>query len=138
MKANELRIGNYVYDEDVKYKTSLGHTVILSKGVHSFNLGEINLKPIPLTEEWLLKFGFESWNCKGVDWIFEKVIYKELDIEQKMIISSSGTCCIEEQEDHPEVEVQKFIIRPDIHYVHQLQNLYFALTGQELEFAKVR
>jgi hypothetical protein len=133
MKANELRIGNWYYTNDGKPDQIDGH------GISQFQdgevLGQVNdfIKPIPLTEEWLLKFGFESWNCKGVDWIFEKVIYKELDIEQKMIISSSGTCCIEEQEDHPEVEVQKFIIRPDIQYLHQLQNLYFALTGQELE-----
>ena len=136
MKANELRIGNLILcrnetdrvcgiDEKIN-----GDAIICSD---KYGVGESDIKPIPLTEEWLLKFGFESWNCKGVYWIFEKVIYKKLDIEQKMIISSSGTCCIEEQEDHREVEVQKFIIRPDIQYVHQLQNLYFALTGEELE-----
>jgi hypothetical protein len=136
MKANELRIGNYIICRNVIDKVwgiDLGNNGDAIVCTDKFGIGETDIKPIPLNEEWLLKFGFESWNCKGSEWIFEKVIYKDLDIEQKMIISSSGTCCIEEQEDHPEVEVQKFIIRPDVQYVHQLQNLYFALTGQELE-----
>ena len=94
---------------------------------------ELVLRETLLTQELLLKFGFEEWDYIG-DWVFEKVIFKDFDIEQKMIICSSGTCSLEEQENHPDVDVQQFIIRQEIKYVHQLQNLYFALTGKELEY----
>jgi len=91
------------------------------------------LRETILTEELLLKFGFEKWDIKG-EWVFEKVIFKDFDIEQKMIICYSGTCSLEEKENYPDVDVQQFIVRQDIKYVHQLQNLYFALTGKELEY----
>jgi hypothetical protein len=97
---------------------------------------ELELHEILLTEELLLKFGFEKWDIKG-EWVFEKVIFKDFDIEQKMIICSSGTCSLEEQENHPDVDVQQFIVRQDIKYVYQLQNLYFGLTGKELEYEQV-
>jgi hypothetical protein len=120
MKANELRIGNYVWDD---YSGEMIVYAILNsyEGKEMVNLKKQEGLPegrylletlhrIPLTEEWLLKFGFRSNNgyplkllCgyikirNGV-WFFK---YNKLDIE--------------------------------LQYVHQLQNLYFALTGKELE-----
>ena len=136
MKANELRIGNLVLLTKDSFKTS---NVYQLDGFDIYKSEEsecFDINPIPLTEEWLLKFSFKKWDIKG-DWVFEKVIFKDFSIEQKMIICSSGTCSLEEKENHPEVEVEKFIIREDIIYVHQLQNLYFALTGQELEYEQL-
>jgi hypothetical protein len=55
MKANELRIGNYVYDTLGKVnKIDLEAITYVVKEPHN------QVKPIPLTEEWLLKFGFEK------------------------------------------------------------------------------
>ena len=139
MKASELRIGNLVNARKTYHTwdatcliTGLTHKGIYVKYGNG-HIIPINIEPILLTEEWLLKFSFNKWDIKG-DWVFEKVIFKDFSIEQKMIICSSGTCSLEEQENHPEVDVETFIIRDDIKYVHQLQNLYFALTGKELEY----
>ncbi len=63
MKANELRIGNWV--EITQPKKGIYTTV--EQSTFSTNI-ENNFKPIPLTEEWLLKFGFTNNN---VDSIYE-------------------------------------------------------------------
>jgi len=107
MKATELRIGNYVRTTvtHTEFKTNIDElTVILSEPK------DHQLEPIPLTEEWLLKFGFERnvLNAKHNDIIY----YSENNIGVKGILGM--------------VKPSKCI------YVHQLQNLYFALTGEEL------
>jgi hypothetical protein len=51
MKASELRIGNWIKDgHDIEQITS-DHMICLHSGRCEFD-------QIPLTEEWLLKFGF--------------------------------------------------------------------------------
>jgi len=110
IQANELRIGNLLQDEDGAFPVTKTF----------FSLLEINLetcKPIPLTEEWLLKFGFEKV-C------YEKYAHKKLN----------------KLRAYPHVMKNGFGIYlmdsyglPHIKYVHQLQNLYFALTGTELK-----
>lgn len=62
LKANELRIGNYLNGKQ-------GHVIIteirennivkIHDNTSIFHVGTC-LKPIPLTEEWLFKFGFEK------------------------------------------------------------------------------
>lgn len=109
MKANELRIGNYVmYSSLIK--------------VNSYKITECEeyptrFEPIPLTEEWLLKLGFEK---------ADEIYFIEFDVYSMTI---------------KEYEKGKYILNPethfnyvDIEYVHQLQNLYFALTNLELTF----
>lgn len=71
--------------------------------------------PIPLTEEWLVKLGFErienNWKCLNLQ--FATISWERL----------AGLTLSFEKES---------IYLPHIKSVHQLQNLYFALTGQEL------
>jgi hypothetical protein len=69
------------------------------------------IKPIPLTEEWLLKFGFS----KKVDYLLQK---------------RGFSICFEKHGDIFECFLESIGI--EIEYVHQLQNLYFALTNEEL------
>jgi hypothetical protein len=116
MKETDLRIGNLV-----NYETLEGDVLTniidwqdlkwLSEDEQSFNLAH---SPIPLTEEWLLKFGFVKNNNNqfilmegGVDILFNKDL--------------NGWTC----------DGINFSINMTEH-VHQLQNLYFALTGTEL------
>jgi hypothetical protein len=100
MKANELRLGNYVYD-------NLGG-VLKIKGI-SLDSTLSHIKPIPLTEEWFLKFGFHKKykSYEKGDFSFINGGYNKLAYKLSII------------ENTPK-------------YVHQLQNLYFALTGEEL------
>lgn len=113
MKANELRIGNYVYDDvlkdiDTVYQLDL-------RCVNDCYIKDLNneMKPIPLTEEWLLKFGFVVF---GID----KDHYSLHDFK----LFDVGGYYIVTPLPHE--------YKPIIKHVHQLQNLYFALTGEEL------
>ena len=107
MEANELRIGNYVKGTfDVPAKIESDDFKRLEKDEHY-------CKPIPLTEEWLVKFDFIR-NEYLNRWIFRDNEYFYFDMEFSLWFEGSYTC----------VQVE---------YVHQLQNLYFALTGNELE-----
>jgi hypothetical protein len=117
MKANELMIGNYIHD-------SWGnvHEVTL------FTLKEIiempenhGYKPIPLTEEWLLKFGFETiggsimWSLGNfhIGWYGNK--FATWYIRYEKMFYDNGNKINNE-------------IYSDVEFVLQLQNLYFALT----------
>jgi len=118
MKANEIRIGNYV--DCVNKRHNEKYIEIESVTCEKINVEfrEYSLsdcKPIPLTEDWLLKFGFMT---NGNYWT-------NLVIDLDYIT----------QEDYFEYEIQfPFLdwVKRDLKYVHQLQNLYFALTGEEL------
>lgn len=120
MNAKELRIGNI---------TKQGVVVEINRSdKDSFRVWDVvnlkssynnNVEPIPLTEEWLIKFGFSKespdneddfnyWELKDVEF----TDYEDGDFE----INQTG-----------------FVFK----YVHQLQNLYFALTGEELELKEV-
>jgi len=150
IQANELRIGNFVMTNNSKYRTDdVGKVACIVsidsersfeeiKGTASVYLIDDKWKdtygqwltfyePIPITEEWLLKFGFkkrESGVCDSFyigfnpvthDWLFDLVWLKKM-----MDYSYEGNPFY--KNGHHEVK-----------YIHQLQNLYFALTQTELE-----
>ena len=106
IKANELRIGNWVRDSDgfnkvIHIEESFFYTEM-------FKNTFADIKPIPLTEEILLKCGFEKLG----------LIKYELNGVALNIKWSSYF-------------IHRF--ETEIKYLHQLQNLYFALKGEELE-----
>ena len=115
MTANELRIGNYVKSNDV----NMAPYFIVTASFLKQNEKEMSwfIDPIPLSQKWLEKFGFE------------------LDIEDdgyqkrkyKVSVSDEGCLFFINIGYYPE-EIAEF------KYVHQLQNLYFALTGEELTY----
>lgn len=149
MKSNELRIGNWIniYDDFNAKVTGMTNTnkAWFVKNPHNddcaFNVHQI--KPIPLTEEWLLKFGFiddNKTNRKEYKLIFTYInwclfgntpesnyfrVYQETD-KNKYHEDIRGYYLGEFQV----YASLSFVIT--IKYVHQLQNLYFALTGKEL------
>lgn len=132
MKANELRIGNLITDEWYSdFKNIIVVDSINSKGIDLFiqddgNWAEIaqtwieaempfdSLRGIPLTEELLLSFGFNPDS-----------ILKELYHISEYYINDFRIVC-----NHHPFHVENCGI--NIEYVHELQNLYFALTGEEL------
>jgi hypothetical protein len=130
MKANELRSGNYVdvYKGDVHYGIELVNN-ISSMGINErlpseyyavfenpMN-DELLVKPIPLTEDWLLRLGFEK-----TKWLYVKYFFGDY-IGVHVSDFSVGTYT------HKRIA---HAVQPSCMYVHQLQNLYFALTGEEL------
>ena len=113
MKASELRINNYLYNDGVVVKIDARTIFDIwdDKGLK-------NYKPIPLTEEWLLKFGFERTDLidnsnDDWTWLFYQKDSIYIDGSDLTIETATG-----------------IVIK--VEYVHQLQNLYFALTGEEL------
>jgi len=106
IESKELRIGNL---------TDTGIVVEILEDKFYVHDGESSLssvwdviKPIPLTEEWLVKFGL--LNNSRLQFLNKHdsngKYYKGLDA---------------------------FAYKLEVKHVHQLQNLYFALTGEELK-----
>ena len=125
MKANELRIGNFVYFNHSDYDKTIPRKINYTKNPNEIGLECIfqnrieynNIEPIPLTKEWLERFGFETtaWDCNTTHRL---MIGKN---DYCIVISSNGFC-----------EVGDAIVM-NMDYVHQIQNLYFGLTGNELQ-----
>lgn len=135
MKASELRIGNLVYVTD--NLTNLIFKEITPINIHNLmhltgwdkSPVDIEFEPIPLTEEFLLKFGFVNIDKGDNDFITytdsEHNYYLQIDVRRK-----DGKYLIL---DNSFYDLRAFSM-VDIEYVHQLQNLYFALTGNELKY----
>jgi hypothetical protein len=130
MKANELRIGNLIkFSEDGTIFT-VGS--IEEKGFSVQNDEETTwieaeeFEPIPLTEEWLLKFGFHK---KDAEW------YLHPCFELKIIVFNKGEfngVMFYTRNIH--TDFTPIYSTTHMNHVHQLQNLYFALTGEELTY----
>lgn len=123
IKPNEIRVGNYVYGTSNTISTILELRIFnteLRNDVDYEDLEYEDIQPIPLTEDILLKCGFVNsgsgyYTKSGIinnefktpyDIDIYLINYKEYDFE-------TG-------DDLPMLSV------------HQLQNYFFARTGQEL------
>lgn len=121
MNAKELRIGfYYMHDGSVFEMDSTTLSSILIVG------GEYEYDPIPLTEDWLVRFGFKKSKCYlGMREGMTREILFIYPTKSGMYVSLwFPKAYTESDEDH---------YLKEINYVHQLQNLYYALTGQELD-----
>lgn len=110
MNANELRIGNYLQSSCI--------IKIDAKFIYEYEKVGGNYKPIPLSEEILLKCGAKVLRDKE-RWVIEFGHNEGLyfDIHEKYV-----ELCFQRGE-YPFFKID---------YLHQLQNLYFALTQTEL------
>lgn len=141
IRANELRIGNFVLHEGriahVLYFTSKRIALKLDystvKITAKKNFEEILIEPIPLTPAWFDKFGFTYENA--YDCICWSVTSQDLKLEinQDDWSEDKGKTwnhyfCFNYWTDMKDSNYMK----TNLLYVHQLQNLYFALTGEEL------
>ena len=113
MKANELRIGNYVNDSIGLITIGLNGNIKFADVYH----------PIPLTEEWLLKFGLEK---RYAGWFEIRSRFDGDYDEFSYNINTKEIHLLQDSGRKYEVHLC------NIKHVHQLQNLYFALTGEEL------
>ena len=114
MQANELRIGNLV-NYEINNSLFQGSVSSVTKNrivVDKTTLKYYSITPITITEESLIKFGF---TCR---------IVEGYPIYQKGMISIEfyDEGCMWLISDESNI----------INHIHQLQNLFFALTGEEL------
>lgn len=125
MNKNELRNGNLVlHNGNWSYHKFKGPTVMEWSEDDWYALGECTLfiediSPILITEEWLVKFGF-TYN-----------------IEEGWGYDFNIGCSISRSDDYVwyyfgNIEPFWTDIVPEIKYIHQLQNLCFVLTGEEM------
>lgn len=126
LKASELRIGNCVHKIDavsdgteIKYSNRL-HIISACDIYHIAEDGDPTNHPISLTVEWMAKLGL-AWNATDKRYYIQigNTLYLEFDVDFDCFIapeSWAGSC--------PWSNIKN---------VHQLQNLYFALTGEELK-----
>lgn len=107
MNPRELMIGNKVKwkGEEVDFDSHLAWHVT-------------ELEPIQLTEDWLLKLGFQGSIHSGYGKDVVELNYITIDSHFQMEYRIAG--------------IDRWFL-VDVKYVHQLQNLYFALTGNELK-----
>ncbi len=115
MKANDLRIGNW-YNMSTKGDDNIHQ--ITGKDIWEFESDPIDdiYYPIPITEEWLLKFGFKK--CSN-DTDFETKYLYQINDNFILLNEPRGYFYID-------------ACNNEVKHVHQLQNLYFALVGEEL------
>jgi hypothetical protein len=135
MKANELRIGNLVKYDNRIFKIDSISTVFPTLNTDEFGIGVVdynNIEPIPLTEDWLLKFGFENYKPANANRYFKEGIYPRSFAFQ---FYKNGR--VDFWYNDFNVGNLNRIKYNLLEYVHQLQNLYFALTGKELEYEQV-
>ena len=115
MNAQELRIGNYIHgwfntNEGIEQKAFPISGKVIQEieewGVHDYS-------PIPLTEDWLIRAsGKKDQLAPYIDFGYFELT--KADNDWYFVEKEGVRLCA-------------------IKYVHQLQNLYFALTGKELE-----
>jgi hypothetical protein len=108
MKVNEIRIGNWVYliSKNKWYQIESGHDI--DEGIDSNDF-----EPILITEEWLLKFGCEKAKRGFVIDRF-RLTYNE-QYKFWYVVDDSTLSYITKVE-----------------FVHEWQNVYFVLNGNEL------
>lgn len=127
MKASELRIGNLVTLEGRPVKADC----ISEYGEEAKILNK--LQPIPLTEEWLLKFGFYLYEEINNDHFFGgRMLRAKGDHDEFVVVHGNEYHFIRDISSSA-FDGSTEYRTTEIHYVHQLQNLYFALTGEELK-----
>ena len=124
MEAKELRIGNFIRFEDDE--TTIEKIVVTYQHIRVISKGLAEYKPIPLTKEWFVKFGFKK-PMFGHGW---ENGYVELKCPEEIACSP-----IDDENDknlylHSGGEYQ--LSEVPVKYVHQLQNIFWCLMGEEL------
>jgi len=136
--AKDLKIGNFVFDSDRENPYYYTVEKIQSKEYSESAEEEQNEiigriegsidgfydiipSPIPLTEEWLIMFGFE--NIQRGLFKLDVLNYGRINVHttKSSVLVELGTYS------------HNLFGDTKIKYVHQLQNLYKALTNEELE-----
>lgn len=115
MKANDLRIGNIVKQGIIE---SIGSSLIqVSDTIYESEV----IEPIPITEKWLLKFGFYYQSSD------KNYVVKSKQENNNSIKKIDGDWCY--NNDYSDASC--YFVR-ELRYIHELQNLYYALNDEEL------
>ena len=111
MKANELRIGNWIMIDPHNSPQQVCDVMcdcVNTENVQGAHYGLVDA--IPLTEEWLFNFGFK-YRAIGTEFVGHNMILHNWILDRGYVLWG--------------------VVK--LKHVHQLQNLYFALNGEELK-----
>jgi|ERR1051326_291569 hypothetical protein len=113
LNPHDLKIGNLFINaaNEIDTVTELSEQYVTGK---EFAVPYPSANGVPLNEEWLARLGFEEHADKG--------LYRKANFFLHHYRFSKTYCF--KYNDYKSSEIQ---------YVHQLQNLFYALTGEELE-----
>lgn len=117
MLANELRLGNLFIEENlneiIKVIELKENEIIFSGNF----LGKWQAKPIPISEDWLIKFGFFIINYNGIEATMPNKRYtiKSVKDYDGWFFCNGDTVLI------------------NLEFIHTLQNIWFFMTSQELK-----
>lgn len=116
MRIQELRVGNLLYNEGVVVTIDARTIFDIwdDKGLKKYS-------PIPITEVWLKKFGFESKGIGGFTFVYKELIGGD----SRFVVESDGLLF------YPQINFD-ICCFAEFKYVHQLMNLFYAITGEEL------
>lgn len=127
MEVQELRLYNLLqYENDVVPVVGLNlekdknlSLIQIQQGNSKIHVHSQQLKPIRLTSEWLSKFGFkESYRSDSrIRYDLPNFGKYDFDLSKDKILEGF-------------LYFGNYI---RFHYIHQLQNLHFVLTGKELK-----
>lgn len=119
VESTELRLGNYLQDRSGRLcrveRIDNNKEDVYAQGFRApaikGGMTSIPNSPIPLTEEWLLKLGFQD-TAAWPDVYVKDGVAVIMELGKPKYFGSPSTL--------------------PLNYVHQLQNFYFAINGKEL------
>jgi len=128
--ARELRIGNFINYVHENGNGNLFEWLVCSSDISAIEIDNKIFKPIEIDENWLENFGFHyapDTLIYGKSGWFKKIEYQDdptyfffnNHLQGSIFLSSEKSSALH-------------FIDSQMIYVHQLQNLYFSLTGKEL------
>ena len=108
MEAKNFRVGNYYLDREKVWKIQSPQEIAMAcKG-----------KPVPLTDKLLERLGLTCISAS----VTHKRLFKIKDLKVRYPLRN-----------FPLSVSYKGVPIAEVEYVHELQNLFFAITGTELE-----
>lgn len=126
INENEVRIGNFLIDirgNTIEVDASLFVADMDPEGVCDL----ADCSPIPITKEWLVKFGFEQkFNSD-----YHIGLTTEDDVLHGLYCKFTTERCLVFLHVNDDYEHQIFL--SSVRSIHKLQNVYFATTGKELK-----
>lgn len=138
--ANEIRTGNlfqyFIGEEGCEWDTKkLDWQDIKWCEEENENFNKVH-QPIPLTEAWIEDFGFRLQVVSKHDFKFNRVVRTDkVYTTNPFNLEEEDTFEIEVVKDGDDNQVRRIGLKgieSNIQFVHELQNLYFALTKTEL------
>jgi hypothetical protein len=118
MKAQELRVGNLVWVDTGIYNRLPTSITALSRELFRCKDGifsTVKFEPIPVDEDWLLRFGFKKRNDKT--FTYDRFILYFVSKYEFWYMNDRRTN----------------VYFTKVEFVHELQNIIFAMNGEELE-----